>query len=225
MTVTTDTRKQILDAFQFRHATKQFDSSKTVSDEDFAVILEAGRLSPSSYGFEPWKFLVLESQELKEKLWPVAWGAQNSLKGANRFVIVLARKKADTLYSSDYITRIMTEVQGIPTEYAEQKRASFEAFQKKDFDLLESDRALFDWASKQTYIALGNMLTAAALLGIDSCPIEGFNKAAVEEILVNEGILDPEHFGVSVMAGFGYRAVEPYPKTRQSLQEVVQYLK
>ncbi|NRT74923.1 NAD(P)H-dependent oxidoreductase [Clostridium beijerinckii] len=216
--------KEIIDAFQFRHACKQFDPTKTVSEEDFNTILEAGRLSPSSFGFEPWKFLVVQNKSLKEKLFPVSWGAQNSFNGASHFVILLARKKVDTIYNSEYITKIMSEVQNLPEDVANQRKSAFESFEKNDFNLLESDRAIFDWTSKQTYIALANMLTAAAFLKIDSCPIEGFNIEKVEEILKNEGILDTEHFGVSVMASFGYRAKEPHEKTRQPLNSIVQWI-
>lgn len=216
--------EQILEVLQFRHACKKFDKSRIVSEEDFNTILEAGRLSPSSYGFEPWKFLVIQDERIKERLYPVAWGAQNSLRGASHFVILLARKNADARYSSDYIWNMMTEVQKLPDNIAEQKRASFENFQKNDFKLLESDRNLYDWASKQTYIALGNMLTTAAFLGIDSCPIEGYNIEAVEKILSEENIIDTEHFGVSVMAGFGYRAKEQSNKTRRTIDEVVQWI-
>lgn len=216
--------QEIIEAFQFRHACKKYDPTKVVSDEDFNTILEAGRLSPSSFGFEPWKFLVVQDKKLREKLFPVSWGAQNSFNGASHFVIILARKKIDTVYNSEYITRIMTEVQNLPAEVSAGKRAAYENFQKNDFNLLESDRALFDWAGKQTYIALGNMLTAAAFLQIDSCPIEGFNIEKVEEILKEEGILDTEHFGVSVMASFGYRASEPHKKTRQDLSDIVQWV-
>ncbi|WP_238948935.1 NAD(P)H-dependent oxidoreductase [Clostridium sp. YIM B02569] len=216
--------KEIIDAFQFRHACKQFDPTKTVSEEDFNTILEAGRLSPSSFGFEPWKFLVVQNKSLKEKLFPVSWGAQNSFNGASHFVILLARKKVDTIYNSEYITKIMSEVQNLPEDVANQRKSAFESFEKNDFNLFESDRAIFDWASKQTYIALANMLTASAFLQIDSCPIEGFNIEKVEEILKNEGILDTEHFGVSVMASFGYRAKEPHEKTRQPLNSIVQWI-
>jgi nitroreductase len=214
----------ILDAFKFRHACKQFDATKVVSEEDFNTILEAGRLSPSSFGFEPWKFLVVQDPKIKEKLYPVAWGAQNSFNGASHFVILLARKKIDTLYNSDYIMKIMTEVQKLPSNIAQERKGYFENFQRSDFKLLESDRALYDWASKQTYIAMANMLTTAAFLGIDSCPIEGFNIEAVEKILEENNIIDTKHFGVSVMASFGYRKNEPYPKTRQSIEEVVQFV-
>lgn len=216
--------QQILEAFQFRHACKQFDTTKIITEEDFNTILEAGRLSPSSFGFEPWKFLVITNEELKKKLYPVSWGAQNSLNGASHFVIILARKKPDTIYSSEYITKIMSDVQKLPDAVAQGKREAFKSFQQNDFNLLENDRSLFDWASKQTYLALANMLTVAAFLGIDSCPIEGFNIEEVDKILQNENIIDKEHFGVSVMAGFGYRVNPPYPKTRQSNSEVIQWI-
>ncbi len=217
--------QEIIDVFQFRHACKQFDPNKIISKEDFNTILEAGHLSPSSFGFEPWKFLVVQDKKLREKLYPVSWGAQNSFNGASHFVILLARKKVDTIYSSEYITKIMSEVQSLPKDVAEGKRNAFESFQKNDFNLLETDRFLYDWASKQTYIALANMLTTAAFLGIDSCPIEGFNIKEVEEILKAEGFLDTEHFGVSVMASFGYRGdKKAHPKTRQPLDEVVQWI-
>ncbi|EHI97359.1 nitroreductase [Clostridium sp. DL-VIII] len=216
--------QELINVFNFRHACKKFDSEKIIPKEDFDTILEAGHLSPSSFGFEPWKFLVVQDKKLREKLYPVSWGAQNSFNGASHFIILLARKKVDTIYSSEYITKIMSEVQNLPTDVADGRRKAFESFQKNDFNLLENDRFLYDWASKQTYIALANMLTAAAFLGIDSCPIEGFNIKEVEKILKEEGILDAEHFGVSVMASFGYRAREPYQKTRQPLDDVVQWI-
>ena len=217
-----DMNKTILDAFLFRHACKKFDPAKSVSPEDFDTILEAARLSPSSFGFEPWKLIVLQDPAIKQALYPLAWGAQNSLNGASHFVILLARKKADTIYSSDYITHIMRDVQHLPENAAQSRREKFQDFQQSDFRLLESDRALFDWASKQTYIVLANMLTTAALLGIDACPIEGFNRDAVEKLFAEQGLINPNHFGVSVMAGFGYRAEAPrHEKTRQLLSEIV----
>lgn len=212
----------IIDALKFRYACKKFDPAKKISDKDFHTIMETGRLSPSSFGFEPWKFLDVQSAEMKKKLFPIAWGAQNSLNGASHFVIILARKKIDMVYDSEFITHIMTDIQKLPADVVKGKREAYKAFQKNDFDLLESDRAMFDWSCKQTYIALGNMLTAAALSGIDACPIEGFNRKAVEELLTKEGVLDAEHFGVSVMAGFGYRDETPYPKTRQELKDIFQ---
>ena len=218
-----DMKQIALDALYFRHACKKFDSSKSIPEKDFSVILEAARLSPSSFGFEPWQFIVLTDLGLKDKLRPVSWGAINSLDGASHFVILLARKKIDTIYDAQYITQIMTEVQKLSPETVNKKRDRYENFQKDDFHLLESSSAIFDWACKQTYIALANMMTVAALMQIDSCPIEGFNRDAVEQILCEDGVLDIEHFGVSVMAGFGYRATEPQPKTRQPMDSVVKW--
>ena len=213
--------QEILDAFRFRYACKHFDPDKKVSKEDFDTILEAAHLSPSSFGFEPWKILVLQDKGIKEKLAPIAWGARNSLSCASRFVILLAYKKLDIINGSDYLTHILKDVQKQPDDAVERKREKFHNFQKSDFNLLENDRALFDWASKQTYIVLANMLTAAALLRIDSCPIEGFDQKAVDALLAAEGVVDPDRFGVSVMAGFGYRQEVPRPKMRQPLSDVV----
>lgn len=213
----------ILDAFRYRYACKKFDPSKVVSDEDFHTILEAGRLSPSSFGFEPWKFLVVKSQALKDALFPLCPGGQASLSGASHYVIFLARKEADLLPNAPYITHMLYDVHHIPKEGAEARRAFYTQFQNELFQL-KTPEAIFEWASKQTYIALGNMLTVAATLGIDSCPIEGFNREKVNALLVEKGIFDPAHFGVSLMAGFGYRAETPREKTRQALDDVVEYI-
>jgi len=218
-------KQEILNAYNFRHACKEFDASKKIAKEDFDFILETGRLSPSSFGFEPWQFVILQNADLKEKLKTVAWGAQKQLDTASHFVLILARKKSEMIYSSEYVSKIMTAVQQLSQEVKDGKTSAFENFQKNDFNLLESDRSIFDWASKQTYIALGNMMTSAAEIGIDSCPIEGFNKEAAEDLLEKEGILDKSKFGLSVMVAFGYRKAEPArAKTRQELEAVVKYV-
>lgn len=100
----------------------------------------------------------------------------------------------------------------------------FDAFQA-DFHISDNDQALYDWSSKQTYIALGNMMTTAALLGIDSCPMEGFSLDTVTDILANKGILDTEQFGLSVMVAFGYRQQDPPKnKTRQAYEDVIEWV-
>jgi nitroreductase len=216
-------RKEIIEAFNFRHACKIFDRDKKISDEDFNTILEVARLSPSSFGFEPWRFIVVQDMNLREKLLPVTWGAQNILPTASHYVIILARKKPTLLYNSDYITHMMYDIHKIPEDKAEARRAKYKKFQEEDFKLLESDRAIFDWASKQTYIALGNMMSVAAMLGVDSCAVEGFEMDKIEPILRDEFGVDTKTFGVSVMVGFGYR-INPQPKkTRQPLNDIVEW--
>ncbi|WP_251550754.1 NAD(P)H-dependent oxidoreductase [Neobacillus muris] len=217
------TKQDILGAFQFRHATKSFNPEKKIADDDFQFILETGRLSPSSFGFEPWKFLVIQNQELRERIRSVSWGAQGQLPTASHFVMYLA--KTNLRYDSNYMYSQLKDVMKMPEEIIEGYLARVKSFQKSDLPMLDSERTLFDWACMQTYIALGNMMTAAALIGIDSCPIEGFDHKAVDEILEQEGLLEAGQWKSIVMAGFGYRAEEPHrPKTRRSMDDVVKWV-
>ena len=216
--------KEIIEAFNFRHACKIFDKSKIIPKDDFNTILEAARLSPSSFGFEPWRFLVVQDMAMREKLLSVTWGAQNILPTASHYVIILARKKPTLLYNSDYITYMMYDIHKIPKEKAEARRAKYKKFQEEDFKLLQSDRAIFDWACKQTYIALGNMMSVAAMLKIDSCAVEGFEREALEDIISKDFKVDTNIWGVSVMVGFGYRLNEQPAKTRQAMKDIVEWI-
>ena len=212
---------KFLDAMMFRHACKEFDSTKKISDEEFNTILEIGRVSPSSFGFEPWKFVIVQNETLREKLKEFSWGAQGQLPTASHFMIVLARKKNGMLYSSDYIQHMMKDVKQLPEDVQQMYGEFYEKFQKVDFNLLESDRSLFDWATKQTYIALANMMSGAAYMGIDSCPIEGFDYNLTEQFIQDELNIDTEEFGPAVMVAFGYRKEEPKrEKDRQMLEDI-----
>ena len=215
-------KQQVLDAFHFRAATRAYDPAKKISEEDFNYILELARLSPSSVGSEPWKFLVIQNPELRQALKPVSWGMATQVDDASHLVVILAKKNAR--YDSDFIRGVMAR-RGLEGEKAEQARARYKEFQEKHTQVLSSERALFDWTSKQTYIALTNMMTGAALIGIDSCPIEGFDYAAVNRILADAGVFDPEEWGVSVMVTFGYRAKDIKPKSRKPLDEIVSWVK
>jgi nitroreductase len=104
------------------------------------------------------------------------------------------------------------------------RTAVLKKFQEADFSLLDDERVLFEWGCRQAYIALGNMMSAAAMIGIDSCPIEGFEKAPTERILADAGILDPDRFGLAVMVAFGYRKNPQTPKTRRDMAEVVRWV-
>ncbi|MYL72373.1 NAD(P)H-dependent oxidoreductase [Halobacillus litoralis] len=219
------TKKQdILSAAKFRHATKQFNPDKTIPEDDFKFILEVGRLSPSSFGFEPWRFVVVQNPELRQKIKDTAWGAYGKLPDASHFVIFLARTRKDTQYDSEYLQDHFKNVKQIPDDNLKKYLSRIEEFQKEDFKLLEGDRPLYDWAGKQTYIALSNMMTAAAEIGIDSCPIEGFNMEKMNELLENEGLLEDGSFGISVMCAFGYRSQEQPAKSRRSFEDVVKWV-
>ena len=183
------------------------------------------RHAQASYGFEPWHFLVIESESLKQALAPIALGAQKALASASHFVIILSRTQASLRHDAPYIDYMMREVQRLPEDFCEFKQQRFETFQKEDFDLLSTERATFDWASKQSYLALSQMMQVAALRGIDSLAMEGFNRQVVTDLLTERGLLDPSEWGVSVMVAFGYGLGSVPRKTRQPLDQLVTWVK
>lgn len=216
-------KQAILDAYQFRHACKAYDPARKISDDDFRFILETGRLSPSSFGLEPWRFVVVQEPQTRALIRDMAWGAREKVMECSHFVVILARQPAMLSPDGDYLSRFMREVQHLPEEAVQMRLRFFRNFSEKDFELAGHPRAFYDWACKQTYIALGNMLTAAAMIGVDSTAIEGFPLEAMNSALAGRGLYDPAQFKLSVMAAFGYRLNAPQPKTRQRLQDVVQW--
>lgn len=214
---------QILNAFRFRHASKDFDATRAIPAETFETILETGRLSPSSFGFEPWQFLVVQDPTLREKLRQFTWGGQKQIPHCSHLVVYLARKPHFMRAGSNYMRNFMVEVQQLPEDIQKMKLEKYENFQRNDFTMWEDERAMFDWACKQVYIALGNMMTSAAMLGVDSCPIEGFHKESIDNILAADFGVNLNHYGIACMCAFGYRVIEPRPKTRQPMEKVVQW--
>ena len=207
--------KTFMEAMDFRHACKIFDETKKVSDEDINYILEAGRKSPSSFGMEPWKFLVITNEELKAKLRPACWD-QVQITSCSHLVIILAG-----------IDAVKPEFGEVERKFKRREMPQ----EKLDFylglyaghlkDTLSSNENIYSWTARQTYIALGNMMTAAAVKGIDSCPIEGFEKEKVEEILK----LDLSKYQLSCIVPFGYRINEQSTQLREPLQNVVEFIK
>ncbi len=218
-------KEEIINAFQFRHACKEFDTTKKLSEEDINFILETANLSPSSFGFEPWHFVVVQDKELRELLKPVAWGAPLKLDTASHFILGLSMKAPMTKWDSDYILDMMQNVKQFPEDVIAMYSKFYREFQERDFDL-DTDKKLFDWASKQTYIALGNMMTGAALQGIDSCPIEGFHQENAEALLKEKFGVDTDKYGLSYMVAFGYRKEEPaHLKVRRNIEDIVTWKK
>ena len=218
-------KEDILNAFEYRHATKEFDATKSITEEDINFILKTANLSPSSFGFEPWHFVVVQDKDLRELLKPVAWGAPLKLDTASHFVLGLSMKAPLTKWDSAYIMNMMKEVKQLPEDVIEMYSKFYREFQERDFNL-DTDKKLFDWASKQTYIALGNMMTAAALTGIDSCPIEGFHQEKAEEVLQDKLGIDTTKYGLSFMVAFGYRKEAPaHAKTRRNFEDIITWKK
>lgn len=207
--------KTFMEAMDFRHACKTFDETKKISSEDLNYILETGRKSPSSFGMEPWKFLVITNEKLKEELRPFCWN-QPQITTCSHLVIILAS-----------IEGVKPE-SGIPERKFRRREMPQE---KLDFylgiyashlkDTLSSDENVYSWTARQTYIALGNMMTAAAVKGIDSCPIEGYEKDNVEKVLN----IDTSKYQVSVICPFGYRINPQSTQLREKLEDVVEFIK
>lgn len=220
----TDTAKgeALIQALETRFACKRYSPAGHISDSAFNTILEAARLSPSSFGFEPWKILVIENRELLADILECSWGAK---KNADRTVIILAKRGVDA--KSSWVHMIAHDVQKLSKADEKARLEAFAGFQENDIQVLENDRTLFDWAGKQTYIALSNMLTAAALLGVDATPIEGYNAPKLNALLADRKLIDPAEWGVSVIAQFGVHdpSHRAHPKTRRPFGEVIRYVK
>lgn len=207
--------KTFSEAMDFRHACKVFDETKKISDEDMNFILEAGRKSPSSFGQEAWKFLVITNEDLKAKLRPVCWD-QVQITSCSHLVIVLAGIECVRVESGEPAKRFGRR--DMPKE-------------KQDFYLglyaghldntLSSDENIYSWTARQTFIAAGNMMTAGAVKGIDSCPIEGYDKDKVEEILG----LNKSKWQLSLVLPFGYRINPQSEQLRLPFEDVVEFIK
>ena len=202
-------------AMDFRHACKVFDESKKISDAEMHYILEAGHKSPSSFGMEGWKFLVITNNDLKEKLRPVCWN-QVQVTSCSHLVIILTAIDAVKVESGEPEKRFRRRE--MPQENLD---FYMDLYAKHLAHTLSTDENIYAWTARQTYIALGNMMTAAAYIGIDSCPIEGFEKEKVEELLE----LDTTKWQLSVVLPFGYRLNEQSTQLRLPFEEVVEFIK
>ena len=152
----------------------------------------------------------------------IASGAVKKLKTASHFVVILTRK--GVRYDSEYLLDHMRTVQKYPEDMLETTIKRYKRFQENK-NILDNERTLFDWSSKQAYIALGNMLTAAAMIGIDSTPMEGFHENRLNSLLEEEGLLENGTYGVSVLVAFGYRKEDPKrPKTRKPIEALVKWI-
>ena len=202
-----------LEILKFRHACKIFDESKKIGAGEFDFILEAGRLSPSSTGLEQWDFLVVQNKELREKIKAVSWN-QVQITSCSHLVVILAKIK-EVKVGSSYIDKMI----------ARRADKNIEAIaERQKFFLLSNfkndDELTFQWSHEQCMIAATNMMNAAASLGIDSCPMEGFDRHALNEILG----LDESEKRVAIVVPFGYR-LNPQPeKLRRQRAEVVTWI-
>lgn len=200
-------------AMDFRHACKKFDATRQIPDEQFNQILEFTRLSPSSFGMEPWRFVVVQTPALREQLKACCWN-QAQVTDSSHVVVILA-KTAAVKAGSDYVKAIFKR-RNLPDDQYEAYLTRYGIHQATE---VEPYMSLYAWSAKQCYIALANMMTGAASLGIDSCPMEGFVKLDVESLLN----IDTTQYEVAVVVAFGYRAGEQPAHLRHPIEAMLEY--
>ncbi len=211
--------KSFMEAMDFRHACKSFDETKKISKEDFLFILEAGRKSPSSFGLEHWHFLVITNDAVKAALRPACWD-QHQVTTCSHFVVLLAKKPSWFEKGSAYLDMSFGRKAGGNTEMLKKVEAVFENFKAN-----ELKPSVEDWSKMQAYLASGNMMTAAAVLDIDSCPIEGFGYDLLEDAMKNSiAEFDSEKYSIAYAVAFGYRIKPQTPQLRLPLSEVATFI-
>ena len=187
--------EQLLSRLNWRYATKKFDSSKKIPAETWTALEESLVLTPSSYGAQPWKFIVVTDPAVRARLTPASYG-QAQINDASH-LIVFAAKQNFSEADVDAHLKNLAIIQGAPLEALAPLRGMLVGSVVKALD----ETARNAWARNQAYIALGNLLNSAALLGIDVCPMEGFDRAQYDEILG----LKAQGLASAVIATLGYR--------------------
>lgn len=208
----------LIGALNWRYATKRFDPGRRIPEETWQALEQSLVLTPSSYGMQPWEFLVVTRQELKEQLVPHSWG-QRQVADCSHLLVIAARR---ALGEGD-VDRLMSALASIQGRSPEQTKGYREMIIR---DVVEGPRSrdVTGWARLQCYIALGSFMTASALLGIDTCPMEGFLPDRYDELL---GLAE-RGLTAAVVCPSGYRHPgDPnasLPKVRFPVEEMVRHL-
>ncbi len=207
-------RSQLLEQLNWRYATKQFDPNRKINAQDWATLEDVLQLTPSSGGLQPWKFIVVTDPAVREKLRAASYG-QAQVTDASHFIVFASKKNFNEANVDAHINQVAS-AQGISPETLAPLRNMLVGGIVQSMDEKSRDA----WARNQVYIALGNLLTSAALLGIDAAPMEGFDRAQYDQILD----LSAQGLATAVIAAVGYRLpTDKYaqaPKVRFPKSEV-----
>lgn len=189
---------QIIDRLRWRYATKQFDPERRIDVEDWSALEEALVLTPSSYGLQPWKFFVITDQAMKDSLVPASYH-QRQVAECSHLVVMTVRRSM-TEADVDRLIATTAEIRGVdPAQLGGYRNLMIG-------DIVTGPRSedAVGWAKLQAYIALGNFMTVAAMMGIDTCPMEGFLPTAFDEALD----LGPQDLTTAVLCPAGYRRTD-----------------
>lgn len=190
--------QELLQALKWRYAVKKFDSQKKIDELTWNVLQEVLILTPSSYGLQPWKFHIVTNQDLKQKLTLQSW-KQKQIEDCSHLVIFTCKTHIDENYIQSFIDSLATS-RGVASE-------TLEGYKKVMIgDLVTGSRSKWikEWAARQTYIALGNFMTAAALIGVDTCPLEGIVALEYDKLLG----LENSGYQTIVACASGFRATD-----------------
>jgi nitroreductase len=186
----------LIKSLQWRYAVKKFDPTRRIPDADWATLEQALILSPSSFGLQPWKFAVITSQALKDQLPAISWN-QAQAKDCSHFVVFAARTSLDEAYVDSFLART-AKIRGTSVE----SLGGYKQFIMGSVKATEGHH--FEWNARETYIALGQLMASAAVLGVDACPMEGIIGAEYDKLL---GF---DRLGYQTLVGLalGYRAAD-----------------
>jgi len=205
---------QLLEALNWRYATKAFDATKLIPAETWQVLEQSLIVTPSSFGLQPWKFLVIQDKALRESLVPHTWN-QRQIADCSHLVVMTVKKDI-TLADIDAFIARMVEVRGGTADALTGYRGMMAGTHKSGYMTTQ-------WAKLQAYIALGQLMTSAALLGLDTCPMEGFAADKYAEIL---GLAD-KGLTTAVLCPVGYRSEDDryagLPKVRFAAEDVIEH--
>lgn len=199
---------------RWRYATKEFDSAKDIDAETWQALQNSLVLSPSSFGLQPWHFSVVEDPAVLEELVTHSWG-QTQPKDCSKFIVFAARQQT-TLEDIDDFISLTAETRGSSVESLGAYRDVMASFVER-----MTPGEQLEWAKKQTYIALGQLMTAAAVLGVDTCPMEGIVPVQYDRLLGYAG----KGFTTSVACALGYRSADDRyasaEKVRDSAEKLI----
>ena len=216
--MSTITPKNLIEVQEWRYAVKKFDASRKIDSATWDALEQTLILTPSSFGLQPWKFLVVTSQAVKEQLKPASWN-QSQVTDCSHHVVFCAKANV-TEVDVDNFLKETAETRGLPIASLKGYRDVLVSFTAK----ADKEGWIQQWTTRQAYIALGNLMTSAAMLGIDTCPMEGFEPARYDEILG----LPAQGLHAVVGCCVGYRSADDkyasLKKVRFPKSQLVQHL-
>lgn len=198
----------LVEGVNWRYATKVFDPSRTIDAETWAALEHVLVSAPSSFGLQPWKFIVITDQAVKESLVPLSWG-QRQVADASHVVVLAAKHPVTAVDVRRHLERA-AEVQGTPIE----QLAGLEKIITGFVEQPPYELDMRAWATRQVYLALGGFMMAAALLGVDTCPMEGIDPAGFDAALGLEGT----GYFTAVACPAGYRAESDHTARRRKVR-------